>query len=138
MKSLYATYAIVATLVRLPFWLICFVPRKLRQHPAWTFRQALTNEFFKSYLYYSSLVRVRTPLTLEPGAEQERFVAIPPATEPIYQGIAVNSAVKPGMVGATWYPSPLMEEDVDGQVPVVLHFHGGAVSTWPYLSSTLY
>ncbi|KAL9116434.1 MAG: hypothetical protein Q9187_007042 [Circinaria calcarea] len=84
------------------------------------------NEFFKSFLYYSSLLRVKTPRTLEPGAEKDRFVAIQPATDPIYQGVAVNSAIKPEAVGATWYPSPLTREDVDAQVPVVLHFHGGA------------
>lgn len=76
---------------------------------------------------HSAVVEVKTPLSLQPGAEKERFVVCPPAQSQYYTGVAnCDRSIQPGQTGATWYPHapPMGSSEKPGYV--VLHFHGGA------------
>lgn len=117
--------AIILTIVKLPFWLIYFIPPPLRQHPQWTYRQALMNELMQAFLYHSSLVEVKTPLSLNPGPEKERFVKIPPTDKDVYRSVLKDTVIQPTVIGATWYPSTY-DPSSDDERDVVLYFHGGA------------
>ena len=124
-KVVWTTGAIILTIVKLPFWLIYFLPPSLRQHPQWTYRQALMNELMRAFLYHSSLVEVKTPLSLEPGSEKDRFVKILPLDKELYRGVLRDTRIQPTVIGAIWYPS-IYDPSSDNGRDVVLYFHGGA------------
>lgn len=122
-KAIWALAATTFTTLQLPFWLIAFIARRYRQHPQWTYRQALMNKLIRAILYHSSFVEVCTPVRLD---ENDRFVTFPPADDRVYRGLLNDSKIRPSITGGTWYPS--VYESGDDQ-HVVLHFHGGAYVT---------
>lgn len=67
------------------------------------------------------------PISLNPGAEKERFVLMKPLKEDgVYTGdlSPVVSGVEQGVVGGTWYLKGFGAGDE--KKSVVLHFHGGS------------
>lgn len=124
-KVVWTIAVISITLVRLPFWLVYYAPRNLRQHPKWTYFQAIKHRLARVFLYHTSFLEVRTPIMLEPVAEKDRFVKIEPARKDIYQGVLAETDIKPAATGGWWFPSPYIA-DVDDETRVVLYFHGGA------------
>lgn len=116
---------IAAALVtaRLPFWLIYLIPSALRQHPKWSFRQALTVRLLKTLSYHGTVTEMRTPLSLIPGADKECFVTVHPTKPERYVDVLNDRQAKPEKLGGTWYPRAF---EVGDQQDVVLHFHGGA------------
>jgi acetyl esterase/lipase len=125
-KFIYTLLAVVFNTIRLPLWLLYYIPTGLRPHPAWTYRQAILVQIVKSFLWNASMVQVKTPLSLLPNAEKERWVVAEPASAPTYMGVANSDAeVKPEATGGTWYPArPGIGGFRAGYV--VLHLHGGA------------
>ena len=119
-KGLWVLAAILLTVSKLPYWLLRYLPRQLRQHPQWTYRQALMNEIARAILYHNSVIEIRTPIRLD---ENERFVQISPSKKPIYHKLLQQPNVRPTTTGGTWYSSAYKAGDED---PVILHFHGGA------------
>lgn len=120
-KAIWTVGAAFFTLINLSWWLICYIPRRWRQHPQWTYRQAIMNEMVRAILYHSSHVEVRTPVRLN---EKDGFVTIHPSNDRyIYQGLLDEPDIQPTVVGGTWYPSPYRPGD---EQTVILHFHGGA------------
>jgi len=79
----------------------------------------------KQFLEHASAVEVRTPLSLEPGKEGDRFVVLSPPGAYAFKGITQDAEIKPEKVGATWTPAPLQRSQADS-ADVVMHFHGGA------------
>jgi acetyl esterase/lipase len=79
-----------------------------------------------SAVYHLSAVQNKTPLPLTPQKEKERFIVLQPASETYYKGPLLSEDVKPGDVGATWYPAPLSANSDLTSATVVLHIHGGA------------
>lgn len=76
---------------------------------------------------------MKTPLSLLPGKEKDRFVVLPPASSSTYIDVLTKDpAIQPGQVGATWYPHAPTQSDKSAlsnpalTEKVVLHFHGGA------------
>ncbi|OCL10715.1 hypothetical protein AOQ84DRAFT_209908, partial [Glonium stellatum] len=128
-KGLYALFAIGLELTRLPFWILKYLTPYGRQHPTWSFRQALGTRCLYAFLQHASMMQLRQPLPLTPGAEKDRFTTIPPAPETLYRGPLLHPAVKPATIGATWYPAPLATDSDTSAVVVVLHLHGGAFVT---------
>lgn len=125
--AVYAIGAIGFELARIPLWLVKYVTRYGRQHPEWTFRQAIGVRLFFSAIYHLASVQVHTKLSLSPGEEKERFVVIKKAADGVYKGpLAANEDVKPAHVGASWYPAPLTPSSDTSSAIVVLHLHGGA------------
>ncbi|KAL8971256.1 MAG: hypothetical protein Q9197_003380 [Variospora fuerteventurae] len=129
-KATYVLAASLYTLLRLPLWLLLFLPRSLRQHPSYTFRQAITVRLAKAGVYYLSRIRSHTTSTLAPGPEAHRFTPISPSTKPIYLGVLDDPEIKPARIGGTWYPTPYNhpaeEKEQKQQATIILHIHGGA------------
>jgi hypothetical protein len=106
------TFAVLITLpLRLLLILLYYIPSPLRQHPKWTYRQAIGLEIFLIWWKYAAAVRYYTSKSLEPGSLKERFIIMQPphthhAHRSIYRGIARDtierpiSTVQPMPVGA--------------------------------------
>lgn len=125
-KAIWTIAAASYTAVQLPFWLLYFIPKRFRQHPDWTYQQALMNRIVRAILYHSSYVEVSTPIRLD---EKEGFVRINPASDQFYRGLLDNPKIRPTVTGGTWYPNPCQVIEGGEQTTttnVILHFHGGA------------
>jgi acetyl esterase/lipase len=126
-KGAYVLAALGFELLRLPFFIVKYLTSYGRQHPEWTFRQALTTRIVFAVVYHIANVQAKTPIPLTPGAEKERFVRIKPAGGDQYKGpLRINNDVQPVEIGATWYPKPLTASADKTNLKVVLHIHGGA------------
>lgn len=126
-KATYVVGALAFELARLPIFFFKYLISYGRQHPEWTFRQAIAVRILFSGVYHIAKIRGTTPLPLQPGAEKERFVRIMPAKADQYVGpLASNTQVKPAEIGSTWYPAPLTITSDKTNIKVFLHIHGGA------------
>ncbi|KAJ4371908.1 hypothetical protein N0V86_008462 [Didymella sp. IMI 355093] len=126
-KGAYLLAALGFELLRLPLFIVKFLTIYGRQHPQWTFRQALTTRLIFAIVYHTANVQTKTLTPLTPGAEKERFVRIKPAGGDQYKGpLRINSDIQPVEIGATWYPAPLSASADKEGLKVVLHIHGGA------------
>jgi len=123
LRVLHTAAAASFVVAHFPLWLLFYIPPPFRQRPAWTYRQALVTTLLKVFLRNFSISQPRSPLSLDPGAEMERFVVVEPGPSSIYTGSAVDAAITPARMGSTWYPT-VYSGDSNGFV--VLHFHGGA------------
>jgi hypothetical protein len=69
------------------------------------------------------LTEMKTPGSLKPGKEGDRFVKMQPAKNSKYIGIASkDKEINPVTIGGTWYPKRPSPGTV---TDVILHFHGG-------------
>lgn len=105
--------------------LLYYLPKRGRPHPQWTYHQAIGNAILRGFFSFASIVEYRTPSSLEPGPEKERFVVMNPAKPASYSGLAKDKSVKPAIIGGVWYPKFYQEADENTKL-VVLHLHGGA------------
>jgi acetyl esterase/lipase len=129
-KGIYALCAFGFELVRFPIFLVKYLTSYGRQHPSWTFRQAIAVHVSFSALYHVATLQVHTSLPLTPDRERERFVLIKPAKGDVYKGpLRSNEDVVPVETGATWYPAPLTAGSDKSNIKVILHIHGGAFVT---------
>jgi acetyl esterase/lipase len=129
-KGLYVLAALAFETARLPLFLAKYWRPSGRQHPEWTYRQAITMRVFHSALYYIASIQLATPLPLTAGVEKERFTTLRPADKEMYKGpLRSNQDVEPAEIGATWYPAPLTKTSNKTNVRVILHIHGGAFIT---------
>jgi acetyl esterase/lipase len=124
-KALYTFLAVLFEAARMPLWILYYIPSFTRPHPQWTLSQAIRMKVVKAFLKHSSAVRVKTPLSLTPGAEGDRFVVLSPPAPATFQGPTIDKNIKPMKVGSTWTPKSLQRSQAD-TADVVLHFHGGA------------
>src|SRR6266699_2410514 len=92
-KGLYTLLAIGFELTRMPIWVVKYITTYGRQHPNYSFKQALGIRLLYSFLHHVSVVQVHEPLPLTPGAEKERFITIPPASAKLYKGPLVHDDV---------------------------------------------
>lgn len=125
-KFLYTTFTITTLPLRILAILLYYIPRFNRQHPKWTYHQAVGKSIFSIWWHYTTTVQFHTSKSLKPGSEKDRFVVIHPAcTYPSpYRGIIdSNPAIRPVTIGSVWFTSP----PPAGETPkmVVIHFHGG-------------
>ncbi|KAI4172533.1 MAG: hypothetical protein LQ348_006759 [Seirophora lacunosa] len=129
-KTIYILGALLYNLFLLPLCLLFYLSPTLRQHPSYTYRQALMVRLLKIYIYHMSRIRSHPAWTLAPGSEGQRFTPIPPSDKPIYRGELDDPDIKPARIGGTWYPTvydPSSPEE-KGKKPstVILHIHFGA------------
>jgi len=120
-KSIWVSFALVSIAIRLPFWMLYYVPQRLRPVPSWTHRQALRTHLAKVVLYHIAVMRWSPAPSLAPGVEGDRFVHMKPSKEAIYVGVLTDPEITPTVIGGTWYPA--LPTQVEGNV--ILHFHGG-------------
>ncbi|KAL5117306.1 hypothetical protein ACEQ8H_004751 [Pleosporales sp. CAS-2024a] len=126
-KGIYALSALGFELARFPLFMVKYLSSYGRQHPEWTFRQAIGVRLLASLIYHIAKLHLVTPLSLLPGKEGERWVVIKPAHEHVYRGpLRMDTHVNPIEIGATWYPAPLTPGSNKDNVTVILHIHGGA------------
>ncbi|KAF1911961.1 Alpha/Beta hydrolase protein [Ampelomyces quisqualis] len=124
-KGIYTLLAFGLELARLPFFIIKYLTSYGRQHPEWSFRQALVVRIFHSVVQHIATVQMTTVLPLTPGKEKERWVTIKAAPENVYKGpLRSNADVRPVEIGATWYPVALTGDK--SNIKLLLHIHGGA------------
>jgi hypothetical protein len=85
--------------------------------------QALGVRILQAVLKNMSDVEMKTPGSLKPGKEGDRFVKMQPAKNSHYIGItSKDKEINPVTIGGTWYPKrPSQGTATD----VILHFHGG-------------
>ena len=125
-KAVWIIVAVTLTLLKLPLWLLFFIPSRLRPHPKLTYAQTLRQQLLRTYIYHSSLLELQTPASLEPGAEKERFVLIDPPEKDLFRGILTETDIQPAVVAATWLPTLYRRNSGAEQKTVVLYLHGGA------------
>ncbi|KAH8722917.1 Alpha/Beta hydrolase protein [Phaeosphaeriaceae sp. PMI808] len=126
-KGVYALVAFGFELVRLPFFLIKYLRSSGRQHPEWTFRQAISVRIVSSFVYHTATVQIGSALPLSAGKERERWVIVKTAGSEFYRGpLKSNPDVRPADVGSTWYPAPLTQGSNNSKARVIFHIHGGA------------
>lgn len=123
-KGIYTIIFLALLPLRILFTLFYYLPRPLREHPQWTYRQAVSRAIFRMLWVYGSAVEFRTSKSLEPGADKERFITMNPAEESAYRDILKNAEVCPAKIGGMWYPK-LYSSAEDAKKVIVLHFHGG-------------
>lgn len=129
-KGIYVLSAFGFELARLPLFIVKYLTGYGRQHPEWTFRQAIVLRIFYSILMHIANVQMGTPLPLTAGKESERWITIKPAKDEKYKGpLQSNADVKPVEIGATWYPAPLTATSDKGNIKLIFHIHGGAFVT---------
>lgn len=124
-KALWTIFSIATTPIRIAFILIYYIPRFLRQHPTWTYHQAVGKAIFQLWWEYTSAVEFRTSKSLDPGSDKERFVVMQPAKPEWYRDILDDPKMHPVEIGGMWYPK-LYAPAQDAGKKIVLHFHGGA------------
>jgi hypothetical protein len=126
-KALYTLLAVAFESMRFPLWFLLYLHRAGRPHAKWTLGQAIRMRVVKAFLAHSSAVEVKTPLSLDPGKEKDRFVVMEPASADMYKGPAYDSEITAATIGGTWTPKPFIPSKQNAEeVDVVLHFHGGA------------
>jgi acetyl esterase/lipase len=124
-KALYVFISVLYELSRFPLWVLLYTLPAARPHPQWTMEQAIRMRIVKLFLKHISTIRVKTPLSLEPGKEGDRFTIIKPQDDWAYKGPTIDSEIKPEPIGAVWTPEALQRSQIE-DADVVLHFHGGA------------
>ncbi|KAL2799255.1 Alpha/Beta hydrolase protein [Aspergillus keveii] len=130
-KFLFTTWFLAVLPFRLAGIVIYYLPSATRANRSW--RQAVATKLLNLWFKFATAVEFRTPKSLNPGAEADRFVLIDPdkvvditsSPSPYTGPLTTNPAIKPAKVAAFWYESP---PPTDGTPPplVVLHFHAGA------------
>ncbi|KAB8346057.1 hypothetical protein FH972_023109 [Carpinus fangiana] len=126
-KALWTLFAVVFNAIRLPLWILYYIPSSLRPHAKWTLRQAIGVRVVKAFLYNVASVEMKTPLSLKPGSEKDRFQVLEPAKKSFYTGVTTSDpSVQPQQLGGTWHPAAPSASDDKKPSQVILHFHGGA------------
>jgi acetyl esterase/lipase len=124
LKALYTVLYLTVSIIKLPWVLLYYIPKALRQNPRWSWKSAVVVALTKKYLQFTSHVEYREAISLESGKEGNRFTIMQPSDSGNYKGPAIDSEIQPGIVGGTWYPEPYNASDKGKKV--VLHLHGGA------------
>ncbi|KAJ5281378.1 Alpha/Beta hydrolase protein [Penicillium angulare] len=114
---------------RLVIWWLYFIPKSNRQNPAWSWKTSVSVQAARSFIRHHTAIRYRTPKSLEPGPDGDRFIILNPQNtlsntdSPVYKGI-LNSVpdIKPVPTGAVWYPAA----PVQPPKKLVIHFHPSA------------
>ncbi|KAI0115682.1 alpha/beta hydrolase fold-3 domain-containing protein [Nemania sp. FL0031] len=110
---------------RLPYYALISLVPFLRPNRTWTAKQTFTTRLFKPMLHLMSSVGITQTLTLEKGADGDRFQTVQPSALDVYKGPLASETVKPAPIGGTWFPRKPTEAELKGKV-VALYFHGGA------------
>lgn len=125
-KALYTIITVFEEIPHLILLAVKFIPTRLRQHPSYTYRQAIGVALLRAWFNFASAVEFRFPLSLEPGNEKECWVLLlVPEPDALYTEELASRVVPPATVGGTWYPH-LNNPVTDSEEHIVLHFHGGA------------
>lgn len=123
-KGIFVVFFIALLPLRIALLLLYYALPSLREHPKWTYHQAVGRSIFKMYWTFATAIEFRPSKSLEPGPDKERFIVMEPAEESVYGDILHDVAVRPAKIGGMWYPKLYSPVD-DANKLVILHFHGG-------------
>ncbi|KAJ6013408.1 Alpha/Beta hydrolase protein [Penicillium herquei] len=131
--TLYTAYTLLTLPARLLTWWLYYIPKSNRPNPNWSWKTAVTLQVIILAFRYRTAIRYRTPKSLEPGPDGDRFIVMNPQStifdanlktvSPVYQGTLTSvPLVKPEPIGAVWYPN------TPSQPPrrLIIHFHPSA------------
>lgn len=109
------------------FYAIYFIPRSLRQHPQWTYRQAFMSWVIKFAFHVVTELGYSQSLDLKAGSLGDKWVVIDPikSADDEYYGPFRDVSVKPERICGTWYPDAPSKASGDDSL-VVLSFHSGS------------
>ncbi|KAI9647032.1 hypothetical protein NHQ30_005034 [Ciborinia camelliae] len=124
-KAIWTTYFLVSAPIRLVFIALYHLPPSLRQHPKWTWHQAVGNAALRMWFVFASTIEIVPPKSLEPGSDKDSWAIIEPAAPEFYCDVLDDTEIRPTKIGGMWYTTPYSKETHQDK-PVVLHFHGGA------------
>ena len=125
--TIWILLTIPRVLLLIIFHAIYFIPRSLRQHQQWTYRQAFMSWVIKfAFHIVTELGYSQTP-SLKAGSLGDRWVVIDPikSTSDELYGPFRDASVKPERIGGTWYPGAPSKLSGDDSL-VVLSFHSGS------------
>ena len=131
--TLYKVFTLLTLPVRLITWWIWYIPKFNRPNSEWSWKTSVSLQAAKAFLSYQTTTRYRTPKSLEPGPDGDRFIVLHPQMRitdpslksevPVYQGTITSiPSVQPGPVGAVWYPSTPVQPPQKS----IIHFHPSA------------
>lgn len=123
-KAFWTLNTILSCFICIPLTCLYFVPKGIRPHPEWTFRQAVGNELLRIWFAYASTVEFQSPLPLK--SRDRRFITMKPSTRDLYRGVADGSEtrIQAIVIGGLWFPRVYHPIDDKGK-KVILHFRGG-------------
>lgn len=111
---------------RLPLWLAISLVPSLRPHPKWNGKQTFLARLAHALVDLKSYIRISDSITLEPGAQGDRFQVITPFSADLYTGpLSASPAIKPEPVGGTWCPKRPSGNSAPAGI-TMLYLHGGA------------
>lgn len=126
-KGIWTLLAVAFNAARFPLWLIYYLPPFMRPHARWSYGQAIKVQIVKTFLWNAAVVEMKTPLSLAPGAEKEKWEVVQPADKAMYVGKATcDREIRPEAVGGTWYPAKPSASASTKPGIFICHFHGGA------------
>ncbi|ERF74614.1 hypothetical protein EPUS_00744 [Endocarpon pusillum Z07020] len=151
MKTFYIILFALCSVIRVPFLLLYYLPRSLRPRLTWSYRAAVGTALVRIYFTFITSIRLSTPRSLVPGADESRFELLQPGPTNVYRGVLQqNPAIRPTTLGCIWLPrlpslSTLSSSSSSSTSSswsssrMILHFHGGAyVCTSPRLPVAQY
>ncbi|KAJ5717376.1 Alpha/Beta hydrolase protein [Penicillium malachiteum] len=131
--TLYTAYILATLPARLLTWWLYYIPKSNRPNPNWSWKTSVVLQVVTLMFRYRTTIRYRTPKSLEPGPDGDRFIVMNPQStiidaslkteSAVYQGILTSvPVVKPQPVGAVWFPN------TPPQPPrrLIIHFHPSA------------
>lgn len=125
--TIWILIAIPRILLLTLFYALYFIPKSLRQHPQWTYRQAFVSWVIRFAFHIVTELGYSQSPNLKPGNLGDKWVVIEPikSADDEYYGPFRDVSVKPDRIGGTWYPeAPSKTADDDSLV--VLSFHSGS------------
>ncbi|KAJ5729228.1 Alpha/Beta hydrolase protein [Penicillium malachiteum] len=109
--TLYTAYTLLTLPARLLTWWLYYIPKSNRPNPNWSWRTTVTLQVIILVFRYRTAIRYRTPKSLEPGPDGDRFIVMNPQStiadanlkteSAVYQGTLTSvPLVKPEPIGA--------------------------------------
>ncbi|KAE8371333.1 hypothetical protein BDV26DRAFT_298888 [Aspergillus bertholletiae] len=77
-STLYTAYTLLTLPTRVVTWWLYYIPKLNRPNPAWSWKTAVSLQVVILLIRYRTAVRYRTPKSLEPGADGDRFIVLHP------------------------------------------------------------
>lgn len=140
LKLIFQLVYLGSILVRVPLWLTISLVPPLRPHPKWNAKQTFLSRLAHALVDLKSYLGISDPISLEPGAQGDRFQVLKPFPAEFYTGplssrtssVVGGEQIKPGPVGGTWFPqrppanTAPQSETGSGSGITMLYLHGGA------------
>ena len=120
-KTFFSALALIRATVYISPFLIYYLPSNLRQHPQWTYHQALRNGLLQTWWDRGSSTK---DITSPSRSQVENQLVLEPTSQTLYDSVSSDPDIQPAAVEVTWFPR-LYEPGIELWKTIVLHFSGG-------------